>query len=210
MSNITHNLKNMSNRLFSKQYKKPKIKFMYETPYILSMDDWELWRQEMKEKYPFQYWLREDVYYWFLSWKWKWNELSNAIDCFFNPRNQEIRKAIPKTWMDISSLVVDVNRAMILSFKKEADESFVDWNGTEGHREFKDWLDAAAKWFTEDKPNLEKQRDAAYPPYPLPTEMKDYPYDQLYGKHNELEKMIEDTDSKILKEMIDFRQYMWT
>ena len=212
MNNISHSLKDDDEKIVKllKKSKEPMFSFMYETPYSLSMDDWELWRKEMKEKYPFQYWLREDVYFWLTSWKRRWEDFYYEINCFFNPKNQEIRKAIPKTWMDISSLVVDVNRAMILSFKKEADEGFIDWNADEGHKNFKNWLDAAAKWFTEDKPNLEKQRDAAYPPYPLPIEMKEYSYDQLYGKVNELEKTIEDTDSKILKEMIDFRQYMWT
>jgi len=187
MDNITHTLKNMSNRIFSKPKKKPLFSFMYETPYSLSMEDWELWREEMKKTYPIQYWLREDFCDWFRSWRRVLKERYYEVKSIFNPTHQDIRKAIPKTWMDINNLIVDVNRAMILSFKKEADESFVDWDGTEKHREFKDWLDAAAKWFTEDKPNLEKQRNAAYPPYPLPIEMKEYSYDQLYGKVNELE-----------------------
>jgi len=190
--------------------KKPLFSFMYETPCSLTLDDWESWRQETKEKYPFQYWLREDVYYWFCGFKWKWDDFSYKVKCTLKPKHQEIRKAIPKTWTDVSNLIVDVNFAMILSFKKEADESWVDWDGTEKHREFKNWLDSAAHWITVGKPRCEAQADVLYPPYPLPSHLKGKPYEQLYGELNKMLALIEESDSKILKQMIEYREYFWT
>jgi len=189
---------------------KQKASFIYENPYSLSLDDWESWKQETKEKYPFQYWLREDVYYYFRSWGWKWDDFFYKVKCFFKPKHQEIRKVIPKTWADISSLIVDVNFAMIVSFKKESDQSYVDWDGTEKHREFKNWLDSSAHWITVGRPNCEAQADILYPPYPLPNHLKGKSYNELYGEMNKINILISETDSNILKKMIDYREYFWT
>jgi hypothetical protein len=187
-----------------------KAPFIYKTPYSLSFDEWDSWKKETKEKYPFQYWLREDVYYWFYGLKWKWDDLVYKVKCFFKPKHQEIRKAIPKTWADISSLIVDVNFAMIVSFKKEADQSYVDWDGTEKHREFKNWLDSSYHWITVGRPNCEAQADALYPPHPLPNHLKGKSYNELYGEMNKMNLLIAETDGNILKQMIDYREYFWT
>jgi hypothetical protein len=198
----------MSNRLYSnRNMNKP---FWYKTPSSLSWDDWEKWRVDTRKQYPIQYFFREDVRLEFsIIWR-RIKDFKYKIKCFFFPYHQELRKAIPNTWRDISSLVIDLNLAMILSFKKEADASWVDWDGTEEHRKFKNWLDSAANWVQEGRPNLEKLRDNAYPPYPLPDRMKDWNYEQLYSEVNRIEKLINDTDSNIIKQMIDYRDYMWT
>lgn len=107
-------------------------------------------------------------------------------------------------------MIEDVGFAMIVAFKKEADESCVDWNGTENHRKFKNWLDSAADWIAVARPKLVQQMENAYPPHPLPPELKGKTYDELYGEVNRLEKLIEDTDTSILKQMIEYRDYMWT
>ena len=198
----------MSNRLYSnKNMNKP---FWYKTPSSLSWDDWESWRVNTRQQYPIQYFFREDVSLYFSI---RWSRIKNLkynIKCFFFPMHQEIRKAIPREWVDVCSLVVDINFAMILSFKKEADASWVNWDGTEEHRKFKNWLDAAADWIQKARPELEKQKDNAYPPHPLPVELKGKTYDELYGEVNRIEKLINETDSNIIKQMIDYRDYMWT
>jgi len=202
----------MSNRLYSKKDNEPKPKFgfWYQHPNSLSLDGWETWNIETAKKYPVQYFVRETC----TNFRYKiGHAISDAkyfIKAIFKPCHADVRKAIPRQWTDVCSLIVDVNSALIISFKKEADKSYVDWSGTEKHQQFKDWLDAAAKWITQDKPKLEKQKSDAYPPHPLPPDMKHLKYDELYGRVNEIEKIIEDTDSKILKEMIDYREYMWT
>jgi len=171
---------------------------------------WSAWEKQTKKDYPIQYFFREDVCLYFsIMWR-RIKDFKYNIKCFFFPKHQEIRKAIPRTWMDLCDLVVDLNFAMILSFKKEADESFVNWDGTPQHREFKNWLDSAAHWIKEGRPNCEAQRAACHPTYPLPPEMKDFTYEQLYGNINQIEKLISETDSNILKQMIDYREYMWT
>jgi hypothetical protein len=187
-----------------------KKDFLYKKPRILSWDGWRDWDNQTKKDYPIQYFFREEVLS-FCRCQWRrLQDLKYKIKCFFFPKHQEIRKAVPRVWADISSLVVDVNFAMILSFKKEADESCVDWQRGENIQKFKNWLDSSAHWITVGRPNCEAQRDALYPPYPLPEEMKNFTYEQLYGELNKIEKLISDSDTAILKQMIEYREYMWT
>lgn len=192
------------------------IPFWYKKPHSLEWnphDDtvgWCAWKKQIKKNYPIQYFFREDVRLYFsIMWR-RIKDFKYKIKCWFFPKHPELRKAIPNTWADITSLVVDLNFAMILSFKKEADESLVNWDGTPEHRKFKNWLDSAAHWIAEGRPNCEAQKDACYPPHPLPPEMKGWTYDQLYSNVNQMEKLINETDSNILKQMIDYREYMWT
>ena len=58
--------------------------------------------------------------------------------------------------------------------------------------------------------HLQKQRDGSYPSYPLAPEKKGLSYEQLYSEVIRIEKLIDDTDSNILKQMIEYREYMWT
>ena len=197
----------MSNRFYSKMKKDS----WYPTPRSLSLDDWQSWRENTKAQYPIQYWFRETLTHWFaVQIKLPCRELYWKIYRFFNPCHKDIRKAIPRQWSDITSLIVDVNFAMILSFHEEADESFVDWDGTPEHRQFKNWLDSAVHWIKEGRPNCEAQKNALYPPHPLPPELKGKSYTELYGELNKIEQLIAETDGNILKQMIDYRDYMWT
>jgi len=196
----------MSNRIYSKM----KKDLWYKTPSSLSWDDWENWRVNTRQQYPVQYFFREEVSLCFsIMWR-RIKDFKYKIQCFFFPKHQEIRKVIPRTWTDLSDLVVDLNFAMILSFKKEADESWVDWDGTEEHRKFKNWLDTAADWIKKTRPELEKQRDNSYPPQRPFKEQSAKTYDELYGEVNRIENLINETDSNILKQMIEYRDYMWT
>ena len=182
----------------------------YKHPQAMALDGWGEWRKQTRKDYPFHFFFRESLPRFFGYKVARFKDLKYKIQCFFFPKHQEIRKAIPRTWADISSLVVDVNFAMILSFKKEADESCVDWDSSDEHRKFKSWLDSAAHWIKEGRPNLEAQRDALYPPHPLPPEMKGLSYEQLYGGLNQIEKLINETDTMIIRQMIGYRDHMWT
>lgn len=188
-----------------------KNKFWYPVPASQTWEDWETWRKNTKKQYPIQYWLRETAPHWFaIHIKWPYRELYWKVYRFFKPCHKDIRKVIPRQWSDIANLIVDVNFAMILSFKKEAESSFVDWDGTDDHRKFKNWLDSVVHWIEQGRPACEAQRDALYPPHPLPPEMKNKSYDELYGELNKVEALIAETDSSILKQMIEYRDYFWT
>lgn len=198
----------MSNRLYSKDSMKKPL--WYKIPRVASLDAWHDWREQVKKDYPVQYFLRELIGDFQYSCHRMYRDTKYAIKCFFKPCHSDIRKAVPRQWADISSLIIDVNFAMILSFKKEADESWVDWKATENHQKFKNWLDTSAIWIKEGRPNLVELMMNAYPPHPLPEHLRGKSYDELYSEVNRIEALIDATDTNIIKQMIDYREYMWT
>jgi len=198
------------NNTFTIQYfdqiTKYKWNFWYIKPSALEWDEWDRWETIAKLKHPVQYFFREgystaqfrikrnwrDFYYWCRKW--------------FKPAHPIIRKALKREWCDLVELSVDLNLAIILQFKQEADESYIDW--TYGnHAIFKKWLDESAEYITKQRPLLHKQLMEAYPKN---VSLAKEPYETLYSEVIRIEKLIEDTDTKIIKEMIDYRNYMWT
>jgi hypothetical protein len=182
----------------------------YKIPRVASLDAWHDWREQVKKDYPVQYFLRELIGDFQYSCRHMYRDTKYAIKCFFKPYHSDIRKAVPRQWADVSNLIIDVNFAMILSFKREADESCVDWDGTDNHRKFKNWLDTSAIWIKEGRPNLVELMMNAYPPHPLPERLRGKSYDELYSEVNRIEALIDATDTNIIKQMIDYREYMWT
>ncbi len=150
------------------------------------------------------------------------------IKPFFSPRNKRIRKAVPRQYRDISSLIVDINFEFIKAFyEDEYNANIVDWEATEHHKEFAEWLTKSYRYITVERSILENRRDCSYPQskpldemFELKTdengkrvfEFKDdgVPYDVKYGEVDRLEKEISDKDTEILTELIKRRDYFWT
>ena len=146
----------------------------------------------------------------------------------FIPSNRRIRNFIPRTYRDISQLMVDVNFEFIkIFYEDEYKADIVDWEATEHHSEFAKWLESAYTYITKDRPQLEKDLNNAYPPHKDFSEMfKPYvnkdgkkmyefaddgiPYEVKYKEVNRIEKLIEDTDTEILTQFIKRRNYFWT
>lgn len=162
----------------------------------------------------FPYRLR--MYYW------------EIIKPIFKPCNQRIRKSIPRTWKDISHLMIDVNFEFIKAFyEDEYSKDIVDWTGTESHKEFAEWLELSYKWITQRRPQLQKDLENAYPPCKPLDEMFEpfedengrkmfkmvddgIPYEVKYKEVNRIEELIENKDTEILTEFIKHRNYFWT
>jgi hypothetical protein len=150
------------------------------------------------------------------------------IKPIFFPNNKKIRDSIPKTWSDITSLIVEVNFAMIKQFyDDEYMLGFVDWKSDEKHREFEQWLQKAYTYISYKRPSLEAKMNESYPPLkPLDEMFKPIvdqegrkmfqfnddgvPYSEKYKKVIEFEEKIKNTDTKILKKMIEYRDFFWT
>jgi hypothetical protein len=160
---------------------------------------------------------------------YRWNMYYyDYIRPIFNPSNKRLRKAIPRKWADISSLIVDINFEFIKAFyEDEYKEGIVDWDATENHKEFADWLTKAYSYIVIERPMLEKKMLDSYPPLRGFDEMfepktdesgkkffefKDdgVPYEEKYKEVNRLEKEIETKDSEILIELVKRRNYFWT
>lgn len=147
----------------------------------------------------------------------------------FKPNHGRLRKAIPRTWCDITSLITTVNFEFIKSFyEEEYLNGVVDWTSNEEHIEFSNWLEEAYLYITKERLKLESQRDNSYPKTDenfldrfekniaddgsVRYLLKDdgIPYEQKYAEVIRLEKIIEDRDEQILIEMIKKKEYFWT
>jgi hypothetical protein len=200
--------------IFSKLFKYLEFKgYFYSVPFAASMEEWDEWRVNVMKAHPIQYAIRdaiEDIEYKLYR---KWRSLRYKVKTFFVPENAMIRKAVPKRYADTTSIILDVNFATILQFKKEADESMVDWQAHEEHAEFKAWLNTACVWINEGRANLEKEKDKAYPSRNISVLLKPSTieeYQDMYKEVNRLEALIDQTDENILIQMIKFRNYFWT
>jgi hypothetical protein len=178
-------------------------------------------RSYIFEKYGF--WDAWDLFPY--SWRMTYYEKIKPI---FKPQNQRIRKAIPRTWVDVTELVVDVNFEFIKAFyEDEYKADIVDWEATEHHKEFAEWLEKAYEYVTKIKPQLEIDLQNAYPShdgfddmFELKTDengkrlfqFKDdgVPYEVKYKEVNRIEEEIRSRDTEVLTELIKRREYFWT
>lgn len=178
--------------------------------------------------------IKEYIEYKITFWNWefipyRWRMFYyDYIKTFFKPCHNRIRKSIPKQWRDVSHLMVDINFEMIKVFyEDEYKADIVDWEATEHHKEFAEWLEYAYKYITKLRPQLEKDLENAYPSMPsfdnLFKESTDesgrrvfqmvddgIPYEVKYKEVNRIEKQIEDTDTEILMGFVKRRNYFWT
>jgi hypothetical protein len=134
--------------------------------------------------------------------------------CFIKPKNKKYRAAIPNTWVDVCMLIEDVNFAFIKGFyEDEYKNGIVDWKASGDEcSKFAKWLEKAYHYVTVERPQLQKDLDAAYPPLSLKrlTEVTRDSYEKEYAEVHRIEDLIRNKDTKILTETIKYRQYFWT
>lgn len=165
---------------------------------------------------------------WFLPFGWRLTYFEK-IRPLWHDEQKRIRKSVPRTWCDISHLSEIVNFEMIKKFyEEEFKADIVDWEATEHHKGFAQWLEWAYNYITQERPAYEQAMEDAYPPMrpideilgPAKTDEsgrtyyeqipRKETYEELYSEVNRLEKLIEDTDTKVLTEFIKNRGFFWT
>lgn len=202
--------------------KREKWGFWYLKPIALSMDDfldkkakggWGEFRKLIMNEYPIQGWIRE----WFFGWdnpiyafiKIKIRQISDIkynIECFFNPYHKRIRNALPKTFSDITGLILDLNFAMILDFYyEEVLDGPVDWTFDEQHKTFINWIKNVVNYIEVERPALEKENDKLWR-----AENGKKINKTFLNKMHKKENFIIEMDKRILKEMIDYKEMFWT
>jgi len=167
---------------------------------------------------------RATTFFQLLPYSWK-DFYYNHIKTIFKPHHKRLRKAIPKQWSDITHLIVMVNFEFIKSFyEDEYSIGLVDWDATEHHKKFAIWLEKAYYYIMVERPKLLKQQDDSYPEVNLEletgfdknglrfTKIKNArkSYEELYGEVDRLEQLINKKDTKVLTEMIKYRDHFWT
>lgn len=152
------------------------------------------------------------------------------IKPIFKPHHQRYRKLFPRTWTDLTELIVVCNLEFIKGFyEDEYLNDCTDWNSTEDLKKFSQWLKKAHKYVTIERPKLEKDIENAYPKdswddmfvkftdenglvrwKSKDTKDPKKTYKQKYGKLEQLEKKLSEKDTKIITEMVNYRGYFWT
>jgi hypothetical protein len=163
----------------------------------------------------------------------RWADLYyyDKVRPLFSPQNKRYRKAVPRTWCDVSGLIERVNFEFIKGFyEDEYLHGNTDWEGTGEHAvAFAKWLESAYDYITIERPQLEKDMDNAYPPLrpmeewfePCETDDKGKvrmlkmiddgeTYEEKYGEVNRLEQLIQDKDTEILTQLIKYRYFFWS
>ncbi len=133
------------------------------------------------------------------------------VRTIWKPQHSRIRKVIPKYWYDLDYVLLQVNFEIIKSFyEDEYTDGPVDWNADERHQKFAEWLEAAYGYIKWTRPQLEAEVEAAYPKAGERFGIEKASYKELYGEVDRLEKHIHKMDTKVLTELINNRDFLWT
>jgi hypothetical protein len=185
----------------------------YETPKKgLTVGGWEKWTNNVKSSYPVRYFIRETLedfeYYYWLKWVHK---IRRAFRIIFKPAFPIVRKAVPRQHMDYAELLVNLNFAVIEQFKLVADRNEKNWQEDPNSLAFKAWLDESFIWIKEGRKNLHTAIGHVYdrvmdiPPGPHTWEQRK----ELYAEIDRIEKLIADTDSNIVRQMLDYKNQFY-
>jgi len=163
----------------------------------------------------------------YLPYRWRlW--YYDVIKPVFRPHHVRLRKAIPRQWTDLVTVIVNINFEIIKSFyEDEYKDGYIDWSSTEEHKAFEQWLINAYRYITVERPILQSRLENSYPPTRSLDEMfqpftdengrkmfrmvdDGVPYEVKYKDVIYFEKLINEKDNQILKELIDKKEFFWT
>ena len=140
----------------------------------------------------------------FDKFKWWVNDFVWDVYRSFKPCHQQIRKAIPNRWTDITELIKIVNFELLKSFH-DNEMHIIEWGSNELHAEFKIWIDQAYNYITIERPKLEDQINNSYPPRGMKGT-----YEEKYGELTRLEALLMQKDTEVLVEIVKRREMFWS
>ncbi|RTK95880.1 MAG: hypothetical protein EKK64_05490 [Neisseriaceae bacterium] len=192
---------------YEKLPKKDKLIWgvFYKQPNIIRFG--EDFSSYLKKEFPIQYRLRSSYrrIKWFI--KDKYSNLKYKVYNFFYPPHPILRKSIPKQWVDLVELIVDVNFAIILQFKTEMDSSSAVFD-----LKFSEWMGRSVEYIEKERikkiEEIEKISESVDVGNSF---MSNSPKNtQIFKKIKEIEEEIKQKDSEIIKQMVEYRDYFWT
>lgn len=218
--------------------RRTKWGFWYLYPMSLPMGDffdmgkvrtgqWEEWHNKIAKEFPVQYFCRkkfEDAYRYLFGNFGIIKELKYKISCFFFPEHQELRKAIPREWQDLDSIIENFLYTCIISYvekenglreleeikkfenKDPESKEFDQWGGYESFIHYKTGrLSDLIKilniydWAKIGRYKAERGMDV---------EMMSCGGD--YEKYDKLEEEFIKKDTEYLTEIINLRRTLWS
>ena len=184
---------------------------------------WAHWEKEIRKLYPIQGYIREvllsydNPVYAFLSGKKRQlSDLKWKINRLIRPLHPRIHKAYRRYEVkDISSAIIDVNLALILDFwYEEVTNSIVSWDHDKQHKDFYSQIKKAVKYTEVERPPLQDRADKeltkATNSRKNNKKGSKASFSDIYGKHNALEKKIEECDTATVLWAINNRGFFWT
>lgn len=204
--------------------KKQRTKFgIYLKPYSLPSDlfnenvkGWKTFDKLIRKEFPIQGWIREwffsydnSVYSFFKRNLRKIRVFKYKVKFFIKPMVPRMRNAWKRhEYMDICDGIIKINFALIQDFwYEEVKQGYIDWGSSVIHEEFYIWLENAINYIEIERENLLKKLDEAEHNAFISKEKQ---YELRYGEVTEISKLIEEKDTKLLKEMIEKREMFWT
>lgn len=140
----------------------------------------------------------------FDKFKWWLNDVSWNVYRYFKPCHQQIRKAIPNRFTDITELIRDVNFEFVKSFH-DNEMDIINWDADNYHKDFRDWINKSYDYITIERPQLQDQLSKSYPPLRAKGT-----YQEKYAEVIRLETLIEQKDTEVLLEIVKRRQMFWS
>ena len=177
---------------------------------------WATWEAEIRRRYPAQWFLREwcfswenPVYAFFKGLYFDYREKKYAVKRFINPFYPRFRKSMPRhQYSDVCEVLRKANFALLLDFwYDEMVDGIVDWNDNTNHKNFFKGVKAAVKYIEIDRPALEKRADDALT---VATKKIRGTFEQRYGRHDALERKIDQKDTELLIWIMQNREMFWT
>lgn len=185
----------------------------YKTPAYLpsemftpNVKGWKSFYDEIKKQYPIQWFFREwifspenPIYWFFKSNHFRFLDFKYSIRNFIKPSYPRWRKTLPRhKYSDISEVFVNSNFNLILDFyHEEASKGYIDWEYDESHRNFYFTLSSYVKWIEEDRGVFSKK-------------MEDLLTEKNFSEYDNIEKIIKEKESEILKWFVDNKDFFWT
>ncbi len=133
-----------------------------------------------------------------LPYRWSEFYFKNIKPVFF-PNNRIILDTVPKQPANISDLIVDVNFAMIKQFyEKNYLLGLVDWKTTSDLERFEQWLKEAYVYVCYKRPSLKAELKHG-------VALQETLVNSCYTTEEEIAK----NDTKILVQMMKYKNYFW-
>jgi len=168
------------------------------------LSDWEKVKNFLKNEYPVQYFLREEVSLFFGRLNRRFRDFSYPIKCAFFPRNKNYSKLIPNTWQSADRIMESV---IIEGFMSNiSDETIKCWatDKFSSHwREKAKEARACRKYFAVDREKIKTQMELEWDNLSINKSFK-----VKYKKVNNLEKKLDDSDTKWLTWIIENRKIL--
>ena len=145
--------------------------------------------------------------YFLPKYKYNWWD---KIRFTWKPNQRWIKQHVEyKQWCEKPELIPQLLFACVINYvEPQGEDCFntICWESTPEHSEVEKGLRECYEYIKTGRAELQKEGDDAL----TVASGTQGPYEEVYGEHNRLEKLLDDTDEKYLIWIVQNRGYLWT